>query len=66
MGSTSQACNSDSDILAALQTVKIVAGIPLRHRLDGDKLPMFSVGVGSGKGFVAIWSPVGLSSELSP
>ena len=35
---------------------------PQRHRLDGDKLPMLLSGVvGSGKDFVAFWTPVGLS-----
>ena len=38
----SVACNSDSHILAALQTVGTVLRTQ-RHRLDADKLPMFSV-----------------------
>ena len=37
------ACNSDCEILAALQTVETVVRTQ-RHRLDADKFPMFSVG----------------------
>ena len=36
------ACNSDSYILAALQTVGTVL-CTQRHRLDADRFPMFSV-----------------------
>ena len=62
--SFSVACNSDFEILAALQIVETVV-CTLSHRLDADKFPMFSVG-GPGKDFVEIWIPVGLSSGLSP
>ena len=62
----SVACNSDSEILAALQTVaNTVVVRTQRHRLNTDKFPMFSVGW-RGKDFVAIWIPVGLSSGLAP
>ena len=37
----SVACNSDSDIMAALQET---VDHTQRHRLDADKFPMFSVG----------------------
>ena len=50
-------CNSDSEILAAFQTVETVVHTQI-HRLEADKFPMFSVGVGPGKDFVAIWIPV--------
>ena len=40
---SSLACNSDSEILAALQTVETVVPTQ-RYRLDADKFPMFSVG----------------------
>ena len=55
---------SDSDILAALQTVQTVLRTqsivltPMCFRCSRVVEP--------GKGFVAIWIPVGLSSGLSP
>ena len=63
------ACKSDSEIIlvAAFQTMTVETVVRTqRHRLDADKLPMFSVDFGPGKGFVAIWIPVGLSSGLLP
>ena len=39
----SVACNSDSEMLAALQTKETVVRTQ-RHRLDGDKFPTLSVG----------------------
>ena len=36
----SVACNSDSEILSALQTVETVVHTQ-RHRLDADKFPTF-------------------------
>ena len=41
----SVACNSDSEILLALQTAETVTVVRTRRdRLDADKFPMFSVG----------------------
>ena len=37
------ACNSDFELLAALQSVKTVVRTQ-RHRFDADKFPMFSGG----------------------
>ena len=39
----SAACNSDFEILIALQTVETIVRTQ-RHRLDADKFPMFSGG----------------------
>ena len=39
----SVACDSDSEILAVLQTVKTVVRTQ-RHRFDADKFPMLSCG----------------------
>ena len=55
---------SDSELLAAIQTVGAVVRTP-KHRFEADKFPMFSGGW-TWQGFVAIWIPVGLSSGLSP
>ena len=42
------ACNSDSELLAAFQTVETTLVRPQRHRLDADKFPMLLLGVGPG------------------
>ena len=49
------ACNSDSEILTALQTVETVVRTR-RHRIDADKFPMFSVG----------WTWHGFCGDLDP
>ena len=62
--SSSVACNSDFELLAALQAVETVVRTkdivltPISFR--------YSRLVGPSKGFVAIWIPVGLTSGLSP
>ena len=61
---SSVTCNSESEILAALQIVEAVARTQ-RHRLDADSFRCSRL-VEPGKGFIAIWIPDGLSSGLSP
>ena len=56
--------NSDSEILAALQTVGSVVRTQ-RHRLDADRFSMLS-GDWTWQGFVAIWIAIDLGSGLSP
>ena len=61
----SAAYNSDSEILAALQTMETVVRTQ-RHRLDADRFPMFSVGW-TWQGFrrdLDHTLPVGLSSGV--
>ena len=52
----SVACNSDYEILAALQTLVETVGRTQRHRLHADKFPMFSVG----------WTWQGFCRDLHP
>ena len=51
----SVACNSDSEILAALQTVETVV-CTQRHRLHTDTFPMLSVGW-TWQGFCRVLDP---------
>ena len=53
----SVACNSDSEKLAALQTVEtVVRTSTQRHRIDADTFQMFSVG----------WTWHGICRDLDP
>ena len=60
----STACNSDYEILAALQTLETIVVRTQRHRIDAGKFRCSRL-VEPGKGFVAIWIPAGLRSGLS-
>ena len=54
------ACNSDSEILAALLTIGPSVVCTRKRRLGADKFRCSRL-VGPGKGFVAIWISHGLS-----